>query len=124
MTMNKDIKHLTYIALSLRSEILGSVRVTIIPLFILAGSRAQFDIPINATLFSLEMRYRIIIIISLLIITKLLDHHCQILLSHPPAKDAMLSMVNKVMPQLNQLHPVRLLIQMLLCLSSLGNSLH
>ena len=43
-------------ALSVRSAMFGLVRVTMMPLFILAGSRAQFDIPMNATLFSLEIR--------------------------------------------------------------------
>ena len=40
----------SYLALVTNSSTLGSLLVTIIPLFILAGSRAQFEIPMNATL--------------------------------------------------------------------------
>ena len=52
------------------------------------------------------------------------DHHFQILQFHPQAKDEVLSMVNKVMLQLNQLHPIQQLIQKLLYLFYLESFLH
>ena len=42
----------TYLALSSSSATSGSVLVTMTPRFILAGSSAQLEIPINATLSS------------------------------------------------------------------------
>ena len=45
----------TNLALSMSSSLSGFPRVTITPRFILAGSRAQFEMPTKATLFSRSM---------------------------------------------------------------------
>lgn len=51
--------NLAYSADSFNSLSFGSPLVTITPRFILAGSRAQLEIPMKATRFSLAMIYTI-----------------------------------------------------------------
>ena len=109
---------------------LGSPRVTITPLFILAGSRAQLEMPMNATRSSLAMTYKNTahgmykkrqyksskgnVDNYLPVVTG------QPLLFHPPAEDGGLSRASWASPQPNQLHPEPLLTHSLFCLASLG----
>lgn len=50
---------MAYLADETSSSSLGSLLVTITPRFILAGSSAQFDIPIKATRLVLSILYRV-----------------------------------------------------------------
>ena len=92
---------------------MGSLRVTIIPLFIFAGSKAQLDIPMNATRSSLETRYILESTTATMQFFHVPDHHYQNLLYHLLAVDAKLLVEDRVMLQLILLHPKQQLIQMM-----------
>jgi len=59
-----DEIELPYSALSLSSVTSGTSLCTSIPLFILAGSKAQFDIPIKATYRIVDTKYMYVYVIS------------------------------------------------------------
>jgi len=57
---------MNYLALKTNSSTPGSSLVTMMPLFILAGSSAQFEMPTNATLSAIYWKLSALLVLSLL----------------------------------------------------------